>query len=409
MTKLVDTSKLAKKSRVEVYFEDVEEWYEGTVLSLNRDDRSFLIHFDADGEESSFFYAGKDKVKWRYLNSKFLKKMRQEDEKEYVPDNDEDDDDVEIVPRKKVKRRKKAVPDTNTYDKEAATYNNDGGPSELEVFRVGEKWGARLHKDLNGKGKDRDLGKYKTRQEAVDAWMMFLDANARARALRAGQKERVLEEAIKDVSARPMPSGRGTGRPKKRQDRNKSSSKSVVTKKKKSSTLVRDKYSQGIIVKAKDLHLMKLWVNRHNDVCDVCGEGGDLMLCSFCNLAFHPRCLVPPLEKVPKQEWACPTCAKQFRRRKKRYNNVDSVKEENERMKRKLEELNSKKRKREEKEREVEERKRRRRREEKNRREKERRDTEAVERKRREAEEEERRRMRPWTQDEAQEWYVECV
>ena len=72
--------------------------------------------------------------------------------------------------------------------------------------------------------------------------MMFLDANARARALRAGQKERVLEEAIKDVSSRPMPSGRGTGRPKKRQNReNSASSKSVVTKKK-SSTLVRDKY-----------------------------------------------------------------------------------------------------------------------------------------------------------------------
>ena len=130
------------------------------------------------------------------------------------------------------------------------------------------------------------------------------------------------------------------------------------------------------------------------------------MLCSFCNLAFHPRCLVPPLEKVPKQEWACPTCAKQFRRRKKRYNNVDSVKEENERMKRKLEQLNAKKRKREEKEREVEERKRRRRREEKNRREKERRDKEAVERKRRDAEEEERRRMNPGIQDEAQEWCV---
>ena len=92
MTKLVDTSKLAKKSRVEVWFEDVEMWYEGTVLSLNRDERSFFIHFDADGEESSFFYAGKDKVKWRYLNSNFLKKMRQEDEKEYVPDDDDSDD-----------------------------------------------------------------------------------------------------------------------------------------------------------------------------------------------------------------------------------------------------------------------------------------------------------------------------
>ena len=129
------------------------------------------------------------------------------------------------------------------------------------------------------------------------------------------------------------------------------------------------------------------------------------MLCSFCNLAFHPRCLAPPLERIPEQEWACPACAKQFRRRKKRYNNVDSVKEENERLKMKLEQLNANKRKREEKEREVEERKRRRRREENERREQERREKEEAERKRREAEEEKRQRMRPWTQDEAQEWY----
>ena len=144
----------------------------------------------------------------------------------------------------------------------------------------------------------------------------------------------------------------------------------------KTNTLSRNKYSQGIVVKAKDLHLMTLWVNRHNDMCDVCGEGGNLMLCSFCNLAFHPRCLAPPLERIPEQEWACPACAKQFRRRKKRYNNVDSVKEENERLKMKLEQLNANKRKREEKEREVEERKRRRRREENERREQERREKE---------------------------------
>ena len=31
-------------------FEDVEEWYEGTVLSLNRDERSFLFT-STDGEE----------------------------------------------------------------------------------------------------------------------------------------------------------------------------------------------------------------------------------------------------------------------------------------------------------------------------------------------------------------------
>ena len=186
-------------------------WYEGTVLSLNRDEQSFLVHFDADGEESSFFYAGESAVKWRYLKSNFLKNMRKDEEKEYVPDNVEDDEEFEVVPRRKkksVKRRKKEPVITSTYENDTRQ-SNDGGPSDLEVFRVGDKWGACLHKDLNGKGKNRDLGKYKTRQEAVDAWMMFLDANARARAIRAGQKERILADAVRDVSSRPMPSGRG--------------------------------------------------------------------------------------------------------------------------------------------------------------------------------------------------------
>ena len=351
-------------------------------------------------------------MKWKFLTSKMLETLRKEEEKEYLPSKSDDDDDEVADPRKK--RRKKIVkakrvskPRTEYNDGDKYSNGSDGGPSNLEVYRVGDKWGARLHKDLNGKGKSRDLGKYKTRKEAVDAWMMFLDANARARAMSAGQKERVLAEAIRDVSSRPMPSGKGQGfgRPKSKTSSSSSSSSSSSKKKKKNKELVRDKYSQGLIVKSKDLHLMKFWVNRHNDLCEVCEEGGEIMLCSFCNLAFHPKCLAPPLDKVPEQEWACPTCAKVFRRRKKRYKNVDSVKDENERLKRKLEKLNAKKRKREEKEKEAEERKRRRRREEQERNEKERREKEIAQQKRREAEEEERRKTRPWTQDEAQNWY----
>ena len=143
---------------------------------------------------------------------------------------------------------------------------------------------------------------------------------------------------------------------------------------------------------------MKIWVNRHNDLCEVCNKGGNVMCCSFCNLVYHPHCLLPKLDKVPEQEWACPACAKVFRKKKKRYHNLNAVKDENEKLKKKLEALNEDKRKREEKKREEDEKMRR-----KHEIEKAKRDEE--ERKRREAIEKERERTRVWTQDEAQEWY----
>eukprot|EP00658_Telonema_sp_P-2_P055823 TRINITY_DN44378_c0_g1_i1.p1 TRINITY_DN44378_c0_g1~~TRINITY_DN44378_c0_g1_i1.p1 ORF type:complete len:174 (-),score=32.26 TRINITY_DN44378_c0_g1_i1:545-1066(-) len=46
----------------------------------------------------------------------------------------------------------------------------------------------------------------------------------------------------------------------------------------------------------------------HNALCQVCGMGGELLCCDFCNLVFHLECLDPPLENVPDGKWACPEC-----------------------------------------------------------------------------------------------------
>ena len=51
------------------------------------------------------------------------------------------------------------------------------------------------------------------------------------------------------------------------------------------------------------------WTARHNDRCEVCDEGGELLCCDFCNLAFHLRCLEPPLTATPAGDWACEECA----------------------------------------------------------------------------------------------------
>jgi len=50
--------------------------------------------------------------------------------------------------------------------------------------------------------------------------------------------------------------------------------------------------------------------NRHNEVCEVCDQGGTLLLCSTCNLAFHLQCTRPPEEKMPDESsaWRCSYC-----------------------------------------------------------------------------------------------------
>ncbi len=46
--------------------------------------------------------------------------------------------------------------------------------------------------------------------------------------------------------------------------------------------------------------------DEHNEICDVCDTGGDLICCDTCNLVFHLKCL--RLENVPKGKWSCDHC-----------------------------------------------------------------------------------------------------
>lgn len=50
------------------------------------------------------------------------------------------------------------------------------------------------------------------------------------------------------------------------------------------------------------------FLNQHNDECDVCNLGGELLCCSTCTLVFHVECVRPRLEELPDGEWACAYC-----------------------------------------------------------------------------------------------------
>ena len=64
------------------------------------------------------------------------------------------------------------------------------------------------------------------------------------------------------------------------------------------------------IPKLEDLqaHLPPRWPDgEHNNTCNHCDYGGELVLCDFCNLVYHTSC-VSSLDGVPDGDWACPEC-----------------------------------------------------------------------------------------------------
>ncbi len=46
----------------------------------------------------------------------------------------------------------------------------------------------------------------------------------------------------------------------------------------------------------------------HADYCYTCKDGGELLCCDFCPLAYHLKCLIPPMSSIPTDDWRCPRC-----------------------------------------------------------------------------------------------------
>ncbi|TKR71709.1 hypothetical protein L596_019263 [Steinernema carpocapsae] len=49
-------------------------------------------------------------------------------------------------------------------------------------------------------------------------------------------------------------------------------------------------------------------VEEHQDYCEVCQQGGDIVLCDTCPRAYHLVCFDPDAEEPPEGDWSCPHC-----------------------------------------------------------------------------------------------------
>ncbi|KAM9299290.1 chromodomain-helicase-DNA-binding protein 5 [Gastrophryne carolinensis] len=71
----------------------------------------------------------------------------------------------------------------------------------------------------------------------------------------------------------------------------------------------------------------------HQDYCEVCQQGGEIILCDTCPRAYHLVCLDPELEKAPEGKWSCPHCEKegiQWEPKEEEEEDDDGIEEEDE-------------------------------------------------------------------------------
>jgi hypothetical protein len=47
----------------------------------------------------------------------------------------------------------------------------------------------------------------------------------------------------------------------------------------------------------------------HNEHCELCFTGGQLLCCDGCERAYHFSCVEPPIKDVPQGDWFCEACA----------------------------------------------------------------------------------------------------
>ncbi|OTF76305.1 hypothetical protein BLA29_008698, partial [Euroglyphus maynei] len=66
---------------------------------------------------------------------------------------------------------------------------------------------------------------------------------------------------------------------------------------------------EGIQDQENDESIEQTTNDHHMEFCRVCKDGGELLCCDACPLAYHTYCLNPPLEVVPDGEWRCPRCS----------------------------------------------------------------------------------------------------
>ena len=75
-------------------------------------------------------------------------------------------------------------------------------------------------------------------------------------------------------------------------------------------------------------------INR--ELCSICRDGGNLLLCDYCPRSFHIECLKLKEENIPEGKWYCPMCAPKIKKRLEKNQNLANEPEDKEKERKRL-------------------------------------------------------------------------
>ena len=75
-------------------------------------------------------------------------------------------------------------------------------------------------------------------------------------------------------------------------------------------------------------------INR--ELCSICRDGGNLLLCDNCPRSFHIECLKIKEENIPEDNWYCPICAPKIQKKLEKNQSMPNVPEDKEKERKRL-------------------------------------------------------------------------
>ena len=75
-------------------------------------------------------------------------------------------------------------------------------------------------------------------------------------------------------------------------------------------------------------------INR--ELCSICRDGGNLLLCDYCPRSFHIECLKLKEENIPEGKWYCPMCAPKMQKRLEKNQSAGNEPEDKEKERKRL-------------------------------------------------------------------------
>ena len=75
-------------------------------------------------------------------------------------------------------------------------------------------------------------------------------------------------------------------------------------------------------------------INR--ELCSICRDGGNLLLCDYCPRSFHIECLKIKEENIPEGKWYCPMCAPKIQKKLEKNQSLSKLPEDKEKERKRL-------------------------------------------------------------------------